>query len=197
MRVLAEDRHFLSQVESLTQIRDTRMPLLNLIGRGGSQQPTRQGVLSHAGARHREKLEQTSRTEQIEVGRINVVSCAEALTPLSQPYPPVLEACDAMPVIIHRPLGTHPLAAHKGVIEHQRDESRHRHQQPGRREGPLEQHGPCNEQRHDTEYQPQRADALVCLRETGYGGFASRQPTAVFFGNRHGRHHRTAGMPCE
>ena len=73
----------------------------------------------------------------------------------------------------------------------ERYERGHRNQQPGGCERSLEQHGPRDRQNGHTERQTHVTDTVVYLRETGNFRFANRQPTAIFFCDGHGGHHRT------
>ena len=108
-----------------------------------------------------------------------MVGRTEALAAFAQPAPTILDASDAMPVVIRRAFGTDAFSPDRRVVKHQRDESRDRNQQPNRGESPFEQHEPRDDQNGDAECDASATDTLVGLREAGDLSFANRQPTGI------------------
>jgi hypothetical protein len=160
LKVVAEDSHVLAEVETAAEVGDGDMTLVDRRQIGGIEQPGSKRVFSHAGTGDREELEETSMSEEVEVGRVEMGGDIETLPALTCARPAVFDPRDALAVEVHSAFGDALLLKDFGVEEGHRYKENSGNRKPSRRKAVSVKVPPdhCNLQEEEKETEVAQAE---------------------------------------
>ena len=189
VRLGGEHGERFAEIDVRRQLRDRRMPRLDLVDRRGRSDPCGKRLFAGFRARGVEQLEQGGGPEEIEIPRVGMAaekSCAIR----SAPRPRAVDALQPALVETSRAASALDALEHAGMDDDQHHERQSRREEPGRRHQLAAEGQPRDERRGAGGREPQVGDAEVRAFAVADDAVPALDSPLVLLTRGHRRRHR-------
>jgi hypothetical protein len=180
LKFVAEDSHVFTEVETVAEVGDGGMTLVDRGQIGGIEQPGGKRVFSHAGTGGRKQLEETSMPEEVEIGSVEMGRDIETLAALTCAWPAVFDARESLAVEVHSAFSDGLLLKDSGMEEGNCYKENGGNRKPSRRKAVSVKVPPDHCNLHEEEKEAKVAQAEVDLFKVGDPKLASALPLKIF-----------------